>query len=187
MAGDRRSLRMALYSATAANFAHGSRCMDIEGGVAIVTGSSSGVGAACARQLAERGCHVAINYSRNEDGARQTEAACEEFGVETVVVQADVADDASCRSLAGADSGLPGRAAGRRRSGASRRPGASEPDLRRSSDGGSGAMARSSRSSGSVAHSWSVPSLPPRLCRLPCKHRSRVAAILPRSFALRRA
>ena len=58
--------------------------MDIEGGVAIVTGSSSGVGAACARQLAERGCHVAINYSRNEDGARQTEAACEEFGVETV-------------------------------------------------------------------------------------------------------
>jgi len=76
--------------------------MDIEGGVAIVTGSSSGVGAACARQLAERGCHVAINYSRNEDGARQTEAACEEFGVETVVVQADVADDASCRSLAGA-------------------------------------------------------------------------------------
>ena len=44
--------------------------MDIEHGVAVVTGSSSGVGAACARQLAERGCHVAINYSRNEDGAR---------------------------------------------------------------------------------------------------------------------
>ncbi len=76
--------------------------MDIENGVAIVTGSSSGVGAACARQLAERGCHVAINYSRNEAGARETEAACREFGVETVVVRADVANDDECRALAGA-------------------------------------------------------------------------------------
>ncbi len=76
--------------------------MDIENGVAIVTGSSSGVGAACARQLAERGCHVAINYSRNEAGARATEAACAEFGVETVMVKANVADDEDCRTLAGA-------------------------------------------------------------------------------------
>ena len=76
--------------------------MDIENGVAIVTGSSSGIGAACARQLAERGCHVAINYLRNEDGARQTEAACREFGVDTVVVRANVADDEDCRALADA-------------------------------------------------------------------------------------
>ncbi len=76
--------------------------MDIQGGVAIVTGSSSGVGAACARQLAERGCHVLINYSRNEAGARDTEAACGAYGVETLVVRADVADDADCRRLAAA-------------------------------------------------------------------------------------
>ena len=83
--------------------------MDIENGVAIVTGSSSGVGAACARQLAERGCHMAINYSRNEAGARETEAACREFGVETVVVKADVASDDECRALAGAALGKWGR------------------------------------------------------------------------------
>ena len=76
--------------------------MDIENGVAIVTGSSSGVGAACAWQLAERGCHVAINYSRNAEGARETEAACQAFGVETVVVKADVANDDECRALADA-------------------------------------------------------------------------------------
>ena len=76
--------------------------MDLEGGVAIVTGSSSGVGAACARQLAEKGCNVVINYASNESGARQTEAACRAFGVETVVVQADVANDADCRRLAAA-------------------------------------------------------------------------------------
>ena len=74
--------------------------MDLEGGVAIVTGSSSGVGAAAARQLAEKGCHVVINYASNEQGARETQAACEAFGVETLVLQADVADDAACRRLA---------------------------------------------------------------------------------------
>jgi 3-oxoacyl-[acyl-carrier protein] reductase len=76
--------------------------MDLEGGVAIVTGSSSGVGAATARQLAEKGCNVVINYASNEDGGRETAAACHAFGVETVVVQADVANDADCRGLAAA-------------------------------------------------------------------------------------
>ncbi|MCY4130902.1 MAG: SDR family NAD(P)-dependent oxidoreductase [Gammaproteobacteria bacterium] len=74
--------------------------MDMQNGVAIVTGSSSGVGAACARQLAELGAHVVINYSRNEQGARETEAACTELGAETLVVQADVSDDEQCRALA---------------------------------------------------------------------------------------
>ncbi|MFP6836484.1 MAG: SDR family NAD(P)-dependent oxidoreductase, partial [Pseudomonadales bacterium] len=65
--------------------------MDLQDGVAIVTGSSSGVGAATARQLAERGANVVINYAHNEDGAQATQEACEAFGVETVVVKADVA------------------------------------------------------------------------------------------------
>lgn len=76
--------------------------MDMQGGVAIVTGSSSGVGAACARYLAERGAHLVINYASNRDGAEQTREACEAFGVETRVVQADVAVDEDCRRLAGA-------------------------------------------------------------------------------------
>ena len=83
--------------------------MDIQGEVAIVTGSSSGVGAACARQLAERGCHVVINYAHNEAGARQTEAACRELGVDTLVVKADVADDADCRRMAAATDAKWGR------------------------------------------------------------------------------
>jgi 3-oxoacyl-[acyl-carrier protein] reductase len=76
--------------------------MDMEGGVAIVTGSSSGVGAACARQLAEKGAHLVINYASNAEGAEATRAACEAFGVETEIVQADVAEDVDCRRLASA-------------------------------------------------------------------------------------
>ena len=76
--------------------------MDLQSGVAIVTGSSSGVGAATARQLAELGCNVVVNYASNEQGARETVAACEAFGVETVVVRADVARDEDCRRLAAA-------------------------------------------------------------------------------------
>jgi 3-oxoacyl-[acyl-carrier protein] reductase len=74
--------------------------MDMEGGVAIVTGSSSGVGAACARQLAEKGSHLVINYAHNAEGAEATRTACEAFGVETEIVQADVAEDGDCRRLA---------------------------------------------------------------------------------------
>lgn len=73
--------------------------MDMQGGVAIVTGSSSGVGAAAARALAERGAHLVINYASNRDGAEETRQACEAFGVETRVVQADVSVDADCRRL----------------------------------------------------------------------------------------
>ncbi len=73
--------------------------LDLQDGVVVVTGSSSGVGAACARQLAELGCHLVINYARNADGAEATAAACREFGVETEIVQADVAEDADCRRL----------------------------------------------------------------------------------------
>ena len=74
--------------------------MDLQDGEAIVTGSSSGVGAACARQLAEKGCHVGLNYAHNEGGARATQTACEEDGVETIVQKADIADDDQCRVLA---------------------------------------------------------------------------------------
>lgn len=74
--------------------------MDMQNGVAIVTGSSSGVGAAVARQLADLGSHVAINYSRNREGALETQANCEALGVETIIVKADVSNDDDCKELA---------------------------------------------------------------------------------------
>lgn len=67
--------------------------------VAIVTGSSSGVGAATARALAAKGWCVTINYSRSAEAAQQVAADCRQLGGDTLLVQADVADDADCRRL----------------------------------------------------------------------------------------
>jgi 3-oxoacyl-[acyl-carrier protein] reductase len=67
--------------------------------VALVTGSASGVGAATALQLAQRGWHVVINYAHSAQEARESAAACEAAGAEVLLQQADVADDAQCRAL----------------------------------------------------------------------------------------
>jgi 3-oxoacyl-[acyl-carrier protein] reductase len=67
--------------------------------VALVTGSATGVGAATALLLAQRGFDVVINYSKSEAEARAAEAACRAAGADTLCVQASVADDADCRRL----------------------------------------------------------------------------------------
>ena len=69
---------------------------------AIVTGSATGVGAAAAELLAERGCNVVVNYTRSEKEAHETAARCESAGAETRVVQADVSEDGDCLKLAAA-------------------------------------------------------------------------------------
>ncbi|GIT39786.1 MAG: hypothetical protein Ct9H300mP8_09820 [Gammaproteobacteria bacterium] len=66
--------------------------MDVQDGGAIVTGSSSGVGAACARQLAEKGCHVVINYAITKKGPLRRKQPARENGVETIVQKADIAE-----------------------------------------------------------------------------------------------
>ncbi len=76
--------------------------MKLSGSVCIVTGSATGVGAACAIMLAGKGARVVVNYSRSEDEARQTLGACQAAGAEALLVQGDVASDADCRRIAAA-------------------------------------------------------------------------------------
>lgn len=70
--------------------------------LAIVTGSATGVGAATALGLARRGYDLVINYTKSEREARASEAACRQAGADTLLVRADVSDDAACRAMAGA-------------------------------------------------------------------------------------
>ena len=73
--------------------------MNLRQAVVIVTGSATGVGAACARQFAERGARVVVNYNRSRTEADETADACRALGVDVVVIQGDVADDAACREM----------------------------------------------------------------------------------------
>jgi 3-oxoacyl-[acyl-carrier protein] reductase len=68
--------------------------------VAIVTGSSSGIGAAIALRLAVLKWNVVINYSRSASDAEAVAAQCRAAGAQAIAVQADVSDDAACRALA---------------------------------------------------------------------------------------
>ena len=74
--------------------------------VCVVTGSSSGIGAATARLYAHRGWHVVVNFSRDAAPAETVADDCralgQPLGAEVLVVQANVADDADCRRLAAA-------------------------------------------------------------------------------------
>ncbi len=64
----------------------------LDGKVAFVTGSDSGIGQGIAQAFAESGADVVINYYRDKDGAGQTAALVEAAGRQALVVQGDVGD-----------------------------------------------------------------------------------------------
>lgn len=68
--------------------------------VCVVTGSSSGIGAATARLYASNGWNVAVNYSRDPAPAEEVAAQCRDLGADVLVVKADVSSDADCKRLA---------------------------------------------------------------------------------------
>jgi 3-oxoacyl-[acyl-carrier protein] reductase len=69
------------------------------GTVALVTGASKGIGAACAVDLAREGATVIVNYNRDELGAKAVVAAIEAEGGTAEAFQADVADEVAVRRM----------------------------------------------------------------------------------------
>ena len=73
--------------------------MTLDGKVAIVTGSDSGIGHAIALELARQGAAVTVNYHKNADAAGKTLQAIEAAGGKAQVVQADVSSVADIGKL----------------------------------------------------------------------------------------
>lgn len=65
----------------------------------IVTGSSSGMGAATAVMLARRGWNVTLNAARSVKEAEAVAQQCQAAGSKAIVVPGDVSQDADCRRI----------------------------------------------------------------------------------------
>jgi 3-oxoacyl-[acyl-carrier protein] reductase len=73
--------------------------LDLTGRVALVTGASSGIGAATATTLAELGARVAIGYHHNLRGADETRDRIVSAGGTAVAIEADVRQAENVRAL----------------------------------------------------------------------------------------
>jgi 3-oxoacyl-[acyl-carrier protein] reductase len=67
--------------------------------VGLVTGAATGIGRCAAVALARAGFDVAINYSRSEAQARETEARVLQSGAQALLVKCDVSDEAGVRAM----------------------------------------------------------------------------------------
>ena len=73
--------------------------MNFSNRVALVTGSSSGIGAAIARELASGGAKVAVHYRDNAAGAHAVQEKIESGGGTCRIYQADVSDAGQAAAL----------------------------------------------------------------------------------------
>lgn len=67
--------------------------------IALVTGSSRGIGRACAAQLARDGWAVCINYREREDCAQSLAEELSAEGCRVMIAQADVSDRAAVNDM----------------------------------------------------------------------------------------
>jgi 3-oxoacyl-[acyl-carrier protein] reductase len=71
----------------------------LQGHVAVVTGSSTGLGKAIALTLGKAGARVAVNYAHNQARAEKAFADFREAGVESILVRSDVTTEEGIEAL----------------------------------------------------------------------------------------
>ena len=73
--------------------------MKLEGKVALVTGSSGGIGQAIAVYLAEQGADIVIDYRSHPEGAEETLAKVEAAGRKGLIIKADLGSISEIRQM----------------------------------------------------------------------------------------
>jgi 3-oxoacyl-[acyl-carrier protein] reductase len=71
----------------------------LTGKVALVTGSSKGIGAAIAKAVAAAGASVVVNYSSDKEGAEKVVAAITQAGGKAVALKGDVSKESDAQGL----------------------------------------------------------------------------------------
>lgn len=73
--------------------------MILKNKIAIITGSSRGLGRVIATELAREGARVVINYLKNEDAAKEVSREIQALGSEALVIKADVSLEQDAKKL----------------------------------------------------------------------------------------
>ena len=73
--------------------------IDLQDKVALITGSSRGIGRGCAIEMAKCGADIIINYRTHPDEAQEVAEAIRQLGRDAITVGADVADRAAVESM----------------------------------------------------------------------------------------
>ena len=72
---------------------------DLAGKAVLITGGSTGIGAAVARGFAQQGARVAIGYHSSAEPARALLSEIKAAGGEALLVKGDVADPKACAEI----------------------------------------------------------------------------------------
>lgn len=73
--------------------------MELKDKVALVTGSSRGIGKAIVIDLAKRGCNVIINYLNNKNLALDVQKEVEKYGIKSLVIKADISNEEEVKNM----------------------------------------------------------------------------------------
>ena len=73
--------------------------MDFKGKVAVITGSSAGIGAEAAKKITSMGGRVTINYSKSKEAAEEVAHECSHLGESPLIIKSDIATDEGCKHI----------------------------------------------------------------------------------------